>query len=112
MNEHLNKLRGYWEHIVQIDDNNFCISDPMFKVIISLSLPQSWDNFVEPFVSLQKGINDNDPKKAVRSQEFIRILTEENLQRRLCDGNSSETVNQVCIKKKLGTTGNKLQQNN
>ena len=83
MNEHLNKLLGYWEHIVQIDNNDFHISDPMFKVIISLSLPQSWDNFVELFVSLWKGINDSNPKKAVRSQEFIEILTEENLQETL-----------------------------
>ena len=82
MNEHLNMLLGYWEHIVQIDDD-FCILDPMFKVIISLSLLQSWDSFMEPFVSLQKGINNNDPKKAVRSQEFIEILTEENLQETL-----------------------------
>jgi hypothetical protein len=40
INKHLNTLLGYWELlIVLINDNNFHISDPMFKVIISSLLP-------------------------------------------------------------------------
>lgn len=51
INKHLNKLLGYWECIALIDDEDFQISDAMFKVIISLSLPRSWDNFTESYVA-------------------------------------------------------------
>jgi hypothetical protein len=50
INEHLNKLLHYWEHVVLIDDNDFRISDPLFKVIVLLSLPISWDIFMESYV--------------------------------------------------------------
>ena len=94
INIHLNKLLGYWERIALIDDEDFRISDPMFKVIVSSSLPESWDHFTESYVSGRKGIVENDPKKNIRSQEFIGILKEEYLRRKVRANNVGST-NQV-----------------
>ncbi|KAF8237243.1 hypothetical protein L208DRAFT_1157355, partial [Tricholoma matsutake] len=43
--DHLNQLKGYWERINAMGNDNFRISDPLFKVIISSLLPFSWDTF-------------------------------------------------------------------
>ena len=45
ISDHLNKLKMYWERINLTADNNFKISDNQFKVLISTSLPHSWDSF-------------------------------------------------------------------
>lgn len=34
INKHLNRLLCYWECVALINDDNFCISDPLFKVIV------------------------------------------------------------------------------
>ena len=47
ISEHLAQLKKYWERINQMDDKDFKISDILFKVIISSSLPLSWDTFTE-----------------------------------------------------------------
>ena len=42
INDHLNQLKQYWERINQMDDEgDFRISDVLFKIIISSSLPLS-----------------------------------------------------------------------
>jgi hypothetical protein len=65
INEHLNKLLGYWECIILMDNEDFCISDAMFKVIILSLLPRSWDNFTKSFVTSRKGMVENDLKKLI-----------------------------------------------
>jgi hypothetical protein len=45
VSEHLNQLKKYWEQINQLDEEDFKISDVLFKIIISSSLPLSWDIF-------------------------------------------------------------------
>jgi hypothetical protein len=52
-------------------DNNFKISDPLFKVIILSLLPLSWDTSTESYIGGQKGVIKTDPKKLMKSQEFI-----------------------------------------
>ena len=47
--KHLVQLRQYYLRINLTADPDFCISDAQFKVIISLSLPQSWDTFTEDY---------------------------------------------------------------
>ena len=66
-----------------MDDNDFKISDIFFEVILLSSLPESWDTFTEPYVGVHKGVDKNDPKKTVSSQEFIGILKEEYIQEKL-----------------------------
>ena len=90
--EHLTQLKKYWERINQMDEEDFKISDTLFKIIISSSLPLSWDTFTEPYVGRRKGLIEVDPKKLMGSQQFIGILKEEYIQRQLC---TEETVNYV-----------------
>ena len=93
INGHLNQLKQYWERINQMNEDNFKISDVLFKIIISLSLLLSWDTFMEPYVGGWKGVIETDPKKLMGLQ-FISILKEEYLQRQLCT-NGVETINQM-----------------
>jgi hypothetical protein len=60
-----------------MNDRGFMISDPLFKVIISLSLLLSWDTFTESYVGGRKYVIETDPKKLIKSQGFIGILKEE-----------------------------------
>jgi hypothetical protein len=92
--EHLNQLKTYWERINAIGDEDFIISEALFKVIISSSLPLSWDTFTEPYVGGQKGDYENDPKKRMKSQQFIGILKEEYL-RRQARSKKTENTSQV-----------------
>ena len=94
ISEHLGRLKTYWERINLIGDNNFKITDLLFKIIISSSLPASWDSFTEAYVGGHSGINGADPKKLLNSQQFIGILKEEFLR---CEERSqtADTVNQV-----------------
>ena len=80
ISKHLNQLKKYWERINQMDDDDFKISDVLFKVIISSSLPLSWDTFTESYIGGRKGMTEIDPKKLMGSQQFIGILKEEYLQ--------------------------------
>jgi len=48
--KHLVQLRQYFLRINLTADPDFRISDAQFKVIISSSLPQSWDTFTEDYV--------------------------------------------------------------
>ena len=94
ISEHLNQLKQYWERINQMDDEDFKISDVLLKVIISSSLPLSWDTFTESYVGGRKGMTEIDPKKLLGSQGFIGILKEEYLQRKL-RANKGEIINQM-----------------
>ena len=99
ISEHLNQLKKYWERINQMDDEDFKISDIFFKVIISSSLPLSWDTFTESYVGGRKGMTEIDPKKLMGSQQFIGILKEEYLQRQL-RSQKGESINQVFVPKR------------
>ena len=98
INEHLGKLMEYWERINQINEEDFKISDTLFKIIISSSLPLSWDSFTESYVGSRKSMIQTDPKKMMGSQQFIGILKEEYIQRQLQMQNE-ETINQMSIPK-------------
>jgi hypothetical protein len=84
ISEHLNTLKQYWERINMMNDDDFKISDPLFKVIISSSLLFSWDAFTEAYVGGRKGVPETDPKKLMQSQQFLGILKEEYLRRQAC----------------------------
>ena len=75
--EHLTSLKTYWERINLLGDQDFQISDLLFKIIISSSLLLAWDVFTEPYVSGCRGDATRDPKRAMTSQQFIGILKEE-----------------------------------
>ena len=97
--EHLNQLKKYWERINQLNEDDFKISDVLFKVIISSSLPLSWDTFTELYVGGHKSITKMDLKKLMGLQQFIGILKEEYLQRQL-RSHKGEIVNQINYSKR------------
>src|SRR5271163_2644412 len=75
--DHLNKLKQYWERINLMADEDFKISDNQFKVLISSSLPPTWDTFTEAYVGGRRDIPETDPKKLMSSQQFIGVIKEE-----------------------------------
>ena len=114
INNHLGKLKSYWERINLIGDDDFKITDLLFKIIISSSLPVSWDAFTEAYVGGHTGIKDTDPKRLLNSQRFIGILKEEYLHREE-HSQKVDTVNQVTtLQKPLAKriTANSNQTNN
>ena len=66
--EHLNKLKQYWEKLNLLGDNDFKISDLLFKIIISSSLPPSWDAFTEAYVGGPLSVTTGDSKRHLNSQ--------------------------------------------
>ena len=57
-------------------DWRFQILDFSFKLILSHSLPQSWDPFTDTYVGSATFL-DTDPRKVTTLQQFISILKEE-----------------------------------
>src|SRR6202453_3692744 len=94
INKHLTILKGYWECIHLMRNDQFKLPDSYFKVIISSSLPKSWDVFTESYVSGRQGEVVTDTKKLVSLQEFIGILKEEYVNRQSREV-KSESTNQV-----------------
>jgi transposase InsO family protein len=89
---HLTKMKTFWENISAIGDDDFKITDTLFKLIISSSLPASWDAFTENYVGGHVQIKDSN--KVLSSQQFIGILTAE-YKRRIERSQQGETVNQA-----------------
>ena len=96
INEHLTNLKKYWECLNLVDDDNFKILEVQFKIAIISSLPPSWDNFMQPYTSIQKG-DTADPKVHVTSKELIAVLKEEYVWHLRWAGKfiKQETVHQV-----------------
>jgi hypothetical protein len=103
--DHLNTLRTYWERINMLGDNDFKISELFFKIIISSSLPLAWDTFTEPYVSGRKGDAIQDPKRAMTSVQFIRILKEE-YDRHTARAQGPETTSGQTTNLSMQTPGN------
>src|SRR6267142_5462906 len=74
--EHITKLKGWCEWINLMGDRRFQISDFSFKLILSHSLPQSWDPFTDAYVGSATFLDAN-LRKAITLQQFIGILKEE-----------------------------------
>ena len=75
-------------------DNDFKVSDNQFKVLISSSLPSSWDIFTEGYVGRQKDVPETNPKKLMSSQQFIGVIKEEATRR---DARKAETTHQTIL---------------
>lgn len=82
ISEHLYKLKIYWERFTSMSGNLGREPDTAFKIIIAISLPPSWYTFIEPYLPFNIGVGGTDPRKRIRSQEFIGILNEEYLRRK------------------------------
>jgi hypothetical protein len=73
-----------------------------FKIIITSSLPKSWDGFTEAYVGGQVEVEDTDPKKLLNIQQFIGILKEE-YTRCQSQAQKAESVDQVNFLKQSHT---------
>jgi len=90
--DHLNQLKLYWECINLMADDDFKVSDNQFKVLISSSLPSSWDTFTEGYVGRQRDVPETDPRKLMSSQQFIGVLKEEATRRDARRAESSHLI--------------------
>jgi hypothetical protein len=75
--EHLNNLKMIWEWINLLSTKDFTISDMFFKIIISSSLPPSWDAYTQAYIAETRHHTTRDPFRNMSSQEFIGVITAE-----------------------------------
>ena len=96
INEHLTNMKKYWERLNLVEDERFRIAEVQFKIAIVSSLPSSWDNFTQPYISIGKD-ESSDPKLRMTSQELIGVLKEEYVRRQRRAGKlqKDDMVNQV-----------------
>ena len=74
---HISKLKQCWDQLSLFGDTNYCVSEFLFKRIITSSLPESWDQFTDQFVAGQLDFVDTDPKKNIDNQQFIGYIKQE-----------------------------------
>src|SRR6267142_1506577 len=89
--EHITKLKGWCERINLMGDWRFQISDFSFKLILSHSLPQSWDPFTDAYVGSATFLDAN-LRKAITLQQFIGILKEEYKRHEECKREASNVA--------------------
>ena len=75
--KHLDRLKSYHDCINRFPNGKFHVLDTHFKAIISVSLPSSWQTYVEPYNGNANDLNDPDPKRCLPSDAFIGLLREE-----------------------------------
>jgi hypothetical protein len=93
--KHLDALKSYWNRMNQFPNSEFHISDTCFKSIISASLPDSWQTFVEPYNGNADDPNDPNPKRQMTSDAFIGLLREEYKIRSLANNGNKKGTNLV-----------------
>ena len=65
--EHLNNLKMIWEWINLLSTKDFTISDMFFKIIISSSLPPSWDAYTQAYIAETRRHATCDPFRNMSS---------------------------------------------
>ena len=79
--EHLTKLKHSWDQLSLFGNDNYCVSEFLFKHIIASSLPESWDQFTDQYVAGQLDLVDTDPRKHIDTQQFIGIIIQKHKRR-------------------------------
>jgi hypothetical protein len=113
--EHLTQMKVYWERLNVIGVDEIRLSDFIFKILISSSLPPSWDMFTETYVGGILGIKDTSPKKTLHSQHFIGILKEEYTRRenrKNCDEVTNVVTNNNSLANRMSHPKAPRQQSN
>ena len=78
---HLSNLKVIWERINLLSADDFMISDLLFKIIISSSLPPSWDTYTQAYIAKTRHHATRDLFKNMNSQEFMGVLIAESERR-------------------------------
>jgi len=48
--DHIMNLKKQWDQLTLFGENNRLMDDALFKQVIAQSLPQSWNQFTNPYV--------------------------------------------------------------
>ena len=104
ISEHLTNLKKYWERLNLVDDPDFKIPETQFKIAIVSSLPESWDNFTRPYISMSTNKENGATAitTKITSQELIGVIMikEEYTRRQRRAGKSpKEETNQTAFGK-------------
>jgi gag-polypeptide of LTR copia-type/Zinc knuckle len=75
--DHLDTLKTYRDRLNNFGNKNFHMSDDHFKAIVSASLPESWQTFVEPYGGNVEDEEDTDPKRTMPADNFIGLIREQ-----------------------------------
>ena len=95
--EHLTKLKHSWDQLSLFGDDNYRMSKFLFKCIIASSLPESWDQFTDQYVTGQLDLVDTDPRKHIDMQQFIGIIKQEHKRRQSCKPMVSKLPKQALL---------------
>jgi gag-polypeptide of LTR copia-type len=94
ISQHVAKMKVDWEHICQIGTQRTIIDDASFKEILALSLPHSWDDFTQPYIHGEEGVDNPKSKGLISSQRFIGLIKQEYIRRQL-RAQPTESTNQA-----------------
>ena len=72
--KHLAIIKDCWEMINHLGSSQFTISNLFFKIILTSSLPPSWDGFTKTYIGDDTAFYNCNPKRAMLSQEFIGVI--------------------------------------
>jgi transposase InsO family protein len=75
--DHLDVLKTYRDRLNNFQNSEFHVSDGHFKAIVSASLPDSWQSFVEPYGGNVDNKDDPDPKRSLPADNFIGLIREQ-----------------------------------
>jgi len=76
--DHMHKLQERWDHLNKFDNIAFMISEKQFKRIIAVSLPTSWNTYIQPYIGKRKGDTSNkEAKYNIGIHDFIGMIKEE-----------------------------------
>jgi Zinc knuckle len=77
--EHLNRLKSYRNRINNFANQSLHMNNNQFKTIISASLPDSYQTFVELYETDvdDKTDSDSDSKRSITADNFISIIFEQ-----------------------------------
>ena len=71
---HLNELCFIWECLMLAGE---LISENEFKVLVVLSLPKSWDSFMQGYLGYHSGMQRNTEAQALIIQQLFSLIHKE-----------------------------------
>ena len=92
ISKHISKLLNWYEQIKVTDNPEIQITDTLFQLIITNSLPASWNFFTKAYVHCHTGIPEIDYKMHIPSSKLISIIKEE-YEHRVFKQNCNKAVN-------------------
>ena len=70
-------MKKQWDQLALFGANHKYMDDTLFKWVIMQSLPQSWNQFTNPYVQGRLDMADKDPNKCISGQQLVGIIYHE-----------------------------------